>query len=736
MSRHFLRAAIMIATLPLLLMTCQTVYAQGETTNGRLEFGIRQLYGERNSAKFTEYRDIPQGFFLRNADVELHDLFNKRFFFSFQARDIRENDQTFLVSLGSYRKYRLDLKWDQTPHIFTTTARSFLFEDKPGVFVAPEPVRSVLVGAGTAPATLVPALTSVLNSAPLWDMSLRRDKGAGTLTMTPTADWTLRFLYSREKMVGYRPIGTNTNSFTNIIELPEPINYRTHQLKTGAEYVSDRAGIQADYSASVFDNKVGELVWDVPFATTGTQGNKGRLDLYPSNNAQNLSFAGTVRMPHSTRVVASIVPGWMRQNDDFLPFTINPLLTVPALPAASLNGSKQTLAMNYRLTSKAIPKLPLTLRYTSYDYNNNTPSITFSARGSSDGGVSAGPWISEPFAYDRKNLDFNAAFEFMKNSSWKFLYNWERFNRHHRDAEQSTENTVGTSLDLTPLDWLLVRGSYKHGDRDPEEYVGVAVMLPSLRKFDQAGRTRHRGEALVELTPVDQISLTATYGTTQDAYRETGCVWAGSDNVPVDQCYGLLKDISSNYSLELAVNPTPQVTLFAEYTREKYNYRQLSRQRAPGNDTANNDWETNRRDLVDNYAAGLNASLSDKAIVDLFYSLSAAKNKIITRALGNTALTGFLVTTAVPFPGATDFPDTSNRWHQMVSSIKFPMKEGNLTPKLEYRYEKYDRVDFQLVNVGQYFGDPALATSLFLGVGDDIPGYNAHIVSASLEYRF
>jgi hypothetical protein len=432
----------------------------------------------------------------------------------------------------------------------------------------------------------------------------------------------------------------------------------------------------------------------------------------------------------------------MRQNDDFLPFTINPLLSLPALPATSLDGNKQTLAMNYRLTSKAIPRLPLTLRYNSYDYNNNTHEISFPVIAIVDGSLNTAGHTSEPFAYDRKNLAFDAAFEFMKNSSWKFLYNWERFDRHHREVEQSTEHTVGTSVDLSPLNWLLVRGSYKHGDRDPQEYVGGAAMLPTLRKFDEAGRTRHRGEALVQLTPVDQISLTATYGTTQDAYREKGCLWSGSNNISVDQCYGLLKDISSNYSFEASFSPVTQFSLFAEYTREKYNYRQRSRQRNPVSatsnqtDTSNNDWETNRRDLVDNYAAGMNASLSGKAIVDLFYSLSAAKNKIITRALGNPALTGYLVTTAVPYPGVADYPDTSNRWHQMISSIKFPMKEGNLTPKLEYRFEKYDRVDFQLVNVGQYFTDPQLATSLFLGVGDDIPGYDAHIVSASLEYRF
>ena len=56
---------------------------------------------------------------------------------------------------------------------------------------------------------------------------------------------------------------------------------------------------------------------------------------------------------------------------------------------------------------------------------------------------------------------------------------------------------------------------------------------------------------------------------------------------------------------------------------------------------------------------------------------------------------------------------------------------------LEYRYEKYDRVDFQLVNVGRYFiNDPSTVTGIFLGVGADVPGYNAHIVSVSLEYRF
>lgn len=121
-------------------------------------------------------------------------------------------------------------------------------------------------------------------------------------------------------------------------------------------------------------------------------------------------------------------------------------------------------------------------------------------------------------------------------------------------------------------------------------------------------------------------------------------------------------------------------------------------------------------------------------IFSAFYSLSAAKNSIFTRALGDRTLPlrdprvpAFLPTTA------QDYPDTSNRWHQMVASVKFPLK-GGFTPKLEYRYEKYDRVDFQLEPLGQYAIPDILG--IFLGVGADVPGYNAHIVAASLDYQF
>ena len=761
MRAKHLRWFVTVAILPVVLLPREMAYAQGEQgERGRIEFGVRQIYGDRQSAKFNEYRDLPKGFFIRHSEWSFHNLLDNTFFFTAQTRYSRNQDQSYLFDLGRHRKYHLELLWDQTPHVFTNTAKSFFVETSPGVFTVPGAVRSFLQS-NPPTATNVASLQAVLDSAHLLDMSLRSDKGAGTFTFTPASDWTVQLGYSKEKKKGYRPFGTTINSFTSPIELPEPIDYRTHQVKTGAEYAIDRGGIQATYVGSIFNNEVSTLVWDNPFRTTDAfpaGGSRGRLDLYPDNNAHRLRFAGALNIPHSTRFMASIVPGWMRQNDPFLPFTINTadpttatnpgpcpgkaLTDVGCLPGQSLGGSKQTLAMNYTLTSKAIRNFPLTFRYRSYDYNNNTPSITFSQYISTDGSLSSAivPRRSLPYAYDRKTLGLDASWDFLKNSDVKFLYEWERMDREHREVEQSTEHSVGAAFDLNPLNWLLFKASYRHSQRDPEEYEvneesfpqgeGTALgELHSLRKLDQAERTRHRAEALLQLTPVDQFSFGASYGTTQDGYQKSGCIWLG-----YDQCYGLLKDISYNYTFELTYTPRSDLSLYAEYTREKYNYRQRSRQRTATNDNPNNDWETDRRDLVDVWATGVDASLlSDKVLFNAFWNLSAAKNRILTRALGTSGAPG--TPTFLPVT-AQNYPDTSNRWHQLVTTLRFPLK-GGFTPQLQYRYEKYDRVDFQLENVAQYPTlDPSSATAIYLGVGADIPGYDAHIVEASLEYRF
>ena len=730
-NKQTIRLAGMATLVVLGLLPKGVLYAQDERVErGRIEVGIRQIAGERSSSKFEEYRQIRRGFFLQSFRLNLDNLAKGRYFFKAQTRETLERDQSYLLSFGRYAKYRFDFRWDQTPHVFTSAARTLFLESNRGVFTISAPVRSALQ---SRPGDL----PLVLEGARPLDISLQRDLGSGMFVYTPTANWGFQVQYAQEKQTGVRPFGTTTNAFTNMIELPEPIDYRTHRVKAGAEYGNRLWGIQATYMGSIFKNNVDTLVWDNPFRVSDAVGaaSRGQLDLYPDNVAHSVSLAGALNLTKSTRFMASIVPGWMRQNDPFLPFTINTALSgLPPLPATSLDGKKQTLAMNYTVTSSVTPSWSLTGRYRSYDYNNDTPSFIFSDYVRTDAGLVGLARRNLPYAYDRKTLGFDASWEFLEGDFLKLGYEWERFDRAHRDVERSREHTVSAALDLSPKKWLLFRTSYQHSWREPKQYEANEESFPlgegafalgqihELRKFDEAARDRDRAEALVQISPLDTLTFSASYGTTQDRYGKS--------------LFGLYHDINHNYSFELTYSPRPEFSLFAEYTREKYRYSQRSRQRvpptatAPANDSSNNDWQSRTSDLVDTWGTGWLGSLfKNKVNLEAFYSLSAAKGSILTTALGSASIPGFLVTTA------RDYPDTNNRFHQVVSSIKFQLAD-RFYPKFEYRLEKYGRTDFQTERISPYMVplDPATSTSIFLGA--NVPGYKVHIIAFALEYRF
>jgi MtrB/PioB family decaheme-associated outer membrane protein len=757
---------------------------QPRRTNGFIEFGVRQFWGEVSgrpdlpfqpslyASKFNEYRDVTNGLFLRGADVRLESLLGNLNTLHFQAQSGFRRDQAYLVTFERLGKFKLQFRWDQAPHTFSNTAQFLYTQPSPGVFALPGNIRSSLVAAAKAPTfprqgapqlfdSLLPGVTPM----GLW---LSRKLATASGIVDATAGWTLGFQFSRERQVGDagRPIG----DYSTGVELPEPIDYRTTRIQANAEYSKPRWGIQFGYVGSIFENKIDTLVWDNAFSAT----DRGRIDLYPDNTSHSLNFAGAFDLTKSTRVMATIVPGWMRQNDPFLPFSINPVSAVPTplppLPAQSLNGSKQTLAMNYTLVSHAVKYVELTARYRSYDYNNNTPSLLFPTyvlldliRGDALGGAGRRkPRQSVPYEFNRKNVELAAVWEFLSKNSLKLAYEFERYNREHRDVRRSDENAFVTSLDLNPNKLTLVRISYRHASRSPNLYIentdsflpcppGVAETLTSpcgresartqleeFRRFDEAARTRNRGEALVQFSPLQSVSFSGSYGTIQDDYKES--------------VYGLLKDISYYYTLDVDYSPLPQFSLFAEYAREKYRYRQRSRLvclfggglcsgQYNSTNTPNNDWESLNRNVVDTWTAGMDISLAKRKVsFSAFYSLSASHGSILTRALGDSSLPGFLLDTALAacaFGGCTpqNYPDLSNRLHNVVASLNFALPRG-ISPKLEYRYERYDRVDWQtqLMRPYMFSVDPSSNAQIFLGA--DAPSYRAHVLALSLEYRF
>lgn len=545
--------------------------AAEKAEKGVVEIGVRGFWGDvygrpdlpfqpaLSSSKFNEYRNINNGLFLRRADVTLENVLGKGNFLNVQAQSTLLKDQAYLLTFHRPGQYKFQFRWDETPHIFSNMAQTLYTESSPGVFTLPAAIRSNL----TANPGNLPAL---LMDAPALDLSLRRKTATLGGSVNVTDDWTLAFGFSREKQVGSRPIGTYSTGY----ELPEPIDYRTTRVEAQAEYGKPRGGIQFGYLGSLFDNKVDTLVWDNAFAN-----NQGRIDLYPNSTAHSLNVAGAFDVAAKTRLMVSIAPGWMRQNDAFVPLSINPTTPGLEVPARSLNGSKQTLAMNYTLVNHPMKRLELTARYRSYDYNNNTPSLLFpgyvlldGSRGDQLAGASRRmPRLSLPYEFNRQNVELAAAWELFPKNLFKIGYEFERYDRQHRDVRRSDENAFVTSFDLNPNKLTFIRLSYRHSGRRPDLYVdsteGYALgleearrQLEDMRRFDEAARVRDRAEALLQFSPLDSLSFNLSWGTTQDNFDQSR--------------YGLLKDISHFYTLDFDYSPRPAFSLFGEYAREKY----------------------------------------------------------------------------------------------------------------------------------------------------------------------
>ena len=849
-----------------------------ETQRGPIEFGFRTFWGDvygrpdllfrpdLATSKLNEYSDIRKNFFIRRANITFDDVLGTRNYVNYQTQSTFFNNQSHLGTFGQYGKFKLQFRYDEIPHIYTNTARTLYTQTQPGVYTVPLIIRQGLQAAsstGTAAqiSNNLPSFvaTQVVPSEQFIVPQIQRRAGTGLFSYDVTPDWNLAFSFRREHEKGTRPIGAILNpspsaaassqpgttadrqSPSSGVELPEPIDYFFNTVRAMTEYGKSKWAVQLGYNGSFFNTDVKSLRFDAPFATAdipvqiippgggctpaapavncaiSSVPSHGEMALYPDNHANYLNFAGAFDAGRHLRVMGSTSNGWLRQNDAFLPYTANnAIIGLSPLPAASLNGQKQTLAMNWTAVSKLTKNVQLEAKYRHYDYNNNTRTFALTpiegdviganatATGQAAPGVTESIGRSNP-GFNRKTLELSSNYFFAKRSSVKFGWESEWFDRSHRDVAHSLENSIFGALDLSPTRDLLFRISGRHQDRKPDEYQDEAASDPVTgaeisctstsivfteeqrchRRFDEAARILDRGDVLVQYD-LRQFTFGGTFQTIQSDYNRRGRTNSPTplNFVPGTTrpyfLYGGLNDLSWIYSFDTTYAFSPALSAFVEYTRENYYKRMVSRNRTPpsgtatiltcgGCDSANNDWESTTRDVFDTYAVGLDFFLGKRFWFSPYYSLAAGKGNVFSRALGNPAIISgpnqFVLTgTTTP----ENYPQTATRIHEVAAVFKFKLT-ANLMPKLEYRYQQFDNRDYQTtpmtpymgcvgagavvvsppcVNVGPTLavqspsphypgfvvGDTAAARYLFLGA--DQPSYHAHIITATLEYRF
>jgi MtrB/PioB family decaheme-associated outer membrane protein len=723
-----------------------------------------------SNSKFNEYRDMRNGFVITRMDFHYDNILGSRNYLTVKSQRTLYRDQSYLATFGQYSKFKIQFRYEEIPHIYSSTARTLFTQTAPGVWSFPAAIRAQLQASSAAnlPSLLAGtganAAIGVVTDFNFITPSILRKAGTALFSYDATAKLNVNGSFMRESERGARPIGLIMNSSPSAsassgygVELPEPINYFNNLLRIGADYGTRAWAVQGAFIGSFFQNDTQAMTWDNPFRLTTEQITNpltGRMALYPSNQAYYASFAGAADVTKYLRFSASITPGWLRQNQAFLPYTTNTAIntcgtgaqacdSASVLPETSASGSKQTLAMNYNLVTTAWKDIQFKVSYRQYDYNNNIPVFTFTPVE----GDAAAPASAEntPFGYSRKDVEASGEWFFGKKSSVKAGYQGEWMDRSHRDVARSMENSFFTSVDWVPIKDLLFRVSYQYSDRNPNVYQDDTATDPVSgddvpctdattvtftaeqrchRRFDEASRLQNRGDILLQYSPTDRLTLSAFGGTTQNNYNRVGgtnsptpmnFLTGSVATVGPYYLYGVLKDISSNYGFDADYDLATQVTVFAEFSSEHYHKRMITRYRTPttglqtiltctGCDTPNNDWESVAQDPVDIYTAGVDTYWGKKAFLTAYYSLSAGKGNVFSRPLGDPAVTtganAFLLTGT---NAAANYPETVSRNHEVAVIFKYKITE-NLIPRIEYHYQQWDYKDYQTSPMTQYMG--------------------------------
>ena len=719
-------------------------------SNSEINFGASSVDVNTPSSKFEEYRDVPNGVWFRSLLFEgkkgdlRYDFFGENF---------RQADQRYTGKVGN-DIFRLEGTYDKIPHRFGNAGRTIETNTAPGVWQISDTLQQSFqtqlenastINYGFLSTMLAPSIAT----ANLVDDTLSRERAKIGLRFFPTGPVSARVLYTRERRTGTRAASGTSFGFGNVIELPETMAYLTQDVggtvSANGTWGSARAGAHYNW----FRNNVPVFDWDNPFrATDGTDSRAyiapgasingptfGRMALPPDNEAVTGSAGVTLKLPSHTRMMADVSRGkWTQNSTPFIGYTTNTAIELPGpLPATHLDGKANVTSLSLMLVSRPVRNVSVTARFRRYDFDNQTPRLTFPGYVRFDGVWEEVPRISVPYGYTNDRFQATVGYDFGLidlEAGYKNI----GMDRTYRETESTSDGGVFFAANLRK-EWVVVRASYEHMNRDfsgleiersedasfvdpgspanllaePAAEVCGSSVVCNLR-FDQAKRKVDKIGGQVQLSPGDKVAFGLSYFKNKADYPDTQ--------------FGLQTSSYDTFSIEVDYTANERVSLNGFYSRETMDEMQVGRQSGA---TVSLNPLDNWSSAVDNKVNSIGAGANFVLVPDKWkLQLDGSYQKVD----GNNAI-------AAPAGGAPD-----NARPNGVQSIagyddtKLAMFQGQLqytfapswTAAVGGRFEDYKIVDPFAADA---YYEPA---ALFLNAIDG--NYRATVAFVSMTYHW
>lgn len=765
-----------------------------------------------DSAKFEQYREVPNNVALSYFDIGWEaskDTFGGGMFVEFEAIDLAQDDQRLALGFGSRGLWKGELRWAENPRRFGETAKSLLTHQGNGVFTLDDNLQTAYAAGGAVgptggnpwrgqtiehgvwdPGTKGAILRNALDEAPDQEVRYQRETGSARFDFTPTKEWRFTVGAQRERRSGTEPQSMSFG-FSAVSEVAAPLDYTTDTLDLGVEYSRRHWVLGAKAAWSDFDTGYDTLTWDninrVADAPAGP--GRGQLSLGTDNEWNQWQLYFGASLPGRTRITAAASRSATTQNDDFLPMTINSIITAgvyPEAPEDSLRGRIENDLLDFRISSRPLDWLRLKGWYRNFEHDNRTPSLTFDGLVSNDASISrtsnldppatVPAWLMRrniPLDYEKTNIGALAGFA---PADWvEFALSWERedMERHNAPVDDSRQDTWKLTADFDVTEHLYLRASYQDQDREATGYHvhyiedsfpnGESVRFgfnEGARKFYMTDRDRETWSLMAEISPNSKFAIYAEAQHSSSRYYdpETGkrigdsfTMMLDQDNDGVDEARdirlsGRKTNDESSYTLGFSVTPNDNWRFHVDHTWENLDWSMASRYRPvtnrdidPGPDVRNvghgeddplNDWDNEVDDHYRTLTLGFNGKWAEgkwEVIGDL----------TVTNASGR--MTTSFVDGGHP-SGDTDlveFPELDNDF--VIATLAFERHfASGWDVGFKYWYEKWTYDDWQSDYNAPYIGNPTMEPGAadWIQLGLDFSDYENHILMLVARYHF
>ena len=758
-------------------------------THGEIEFGGRDFVnnpskdgavylGQQSLVKYYEYSIVAPGAFggghvatgsndgLYQADLWANNVGSDFDGFS---------DQAYLLDLSKIGEQYLTFQWDETPHVYSTSAQT------------------PYLGVGTTNLTLPPGATTGFNAThpatllgPFLhqqDIGIQRNTASASYRWTPTDAWDIRADYSDMDRTGTIVQGVTGNvpkvsslHSEMVTEVPAPVNDTTQNYGTNGEYQGtspwgQRYTAKLAYNGSLYTDNISSYFVQNPWASPCSAGQQdcpgARMSTWPSNQANGVSGVLAADLPAKSRYVGTLSWERMTQNDTFLPMTDNVNAAAsPALgfggipwnqvnfgfingtladPTSSLNGKIDTVLTDNIVTTHISPTLTSKLTYRYYDFDNETPRIIFPVWVSYD--QVGTPSVVAPTEKSISSLTMSyikqnggASLNWRPSKEWNFngAFGWERYDYTQTDVNVTNEYSGKLSADWKPTVWLTARASGYYSQRRYNTYDYIdfvrSIQFPTVPGFPAGpetgawyyssaynqfmfdNRNRTQADFALDVVAFRGVTISPSIKYSDDYYGLN----------PLNQ-YGLSDSKSLSAGVDIDWSVSPDLSFVVSYYWQDYN-QLLYNQPTPA--TAFTSLvSTNDKTHVNTVTAAVRyAVIPNRLQFDARYELSDGIDE--QACVGCSA-------SAAGFPPA--YPNDTTLWQRMDATAIYKFDpswyaqtgfKGDVKMNLRYTWERNSVSNWQNDTLAQF--NPAINSGYGIYLGSDNPNYNVQMLAASL----